>query len=265
MPWRRVVGPAERDPTDPGPDALTIDRRAVLRFLVVVAVGLFLLHYAVMYLRFVHGREYLFGFAGFGNVDEEESLATYVQSLQLLAAAVLLFAIGRRARRTGAAHAVGWLALAAIFLYLSLDEATLLHERLILPLQRAFDASGPFFFAWVLVAIPLVAVFALLYVPFLRDLEPRTRNGFLLAGFLYLCGTLGMEMVGGVWADDRSFIDPVYLNVIVPIEEAFEVAGQLVFLSALLAYAARAQPIGTIRFVDRVPSLRAGASAAGLP
>ena len=73
----------------------------------------------------------------------------------------------------------------------------------------------------VLVAIPLVGAFVLLYVPFLRDLEPRTRNGFLLAGFLYLCGTLGMEMVGGVWADDRSFIDPVYLNVIVPIEEVF--------------------------------------------
>jgi hypothetical protein len=253
MPSHHVAEPSDREPPDlePAPEIFTLDRRSLLRLLVAVAIAIFLLHYAVMYLRFVHDREFLLGFAGFLNVDEEESLATYVQSLQLLAAAVLLFAIGRRARRTGAAHAVGWLALAAIFLYLSLDEATLLHERLIVPLQRAFDTSGPLFFAWVLVAIPLVVVFVLLYVPFLRDLAPRTRNGFLLAGFLYLCGTLGMEMVGGVWADDRSFVDPVYLNVIVPIEEAFEVAGQLVFLSALLAYVARTQPAGTIRFVDR--------------
>jgi hypothetical protein len=255
MASHRVAEPSDREPSDPEPErepeTFTVDRRSLLRLLVALAIAVFLLHYAVMYLRFVHDREFLLGFAGFLNVDEEESLATYVQTLQLLGAAVLLFAIGRRVRRIGAAHAFGWLSLAAIFLYLSLDEATLLHERLIVPLHRAFDTSGPFFFAWVLVAIPLVGAFVLLYVPFLRDLEPRTRNGFLLAGFLYLCGTLGMEMVGGVWADDRSFIDPVYLNVIVPIEEAFEVAGQLVFLSTLLAHVARTQPVGTIRIVDR--------------
>lgn len=225
-------------------------RRRVLQVLIVIAIALFALHYVVMFFRFVLERPSLYGFSVFLNVDEEESLATFLQMINLLGAAVLLYVVGHRVRRLGQPHAFAWSALAAIFLYLAIDESTLLHEHLILPLQRAFDAGGIFYFTWVIVAIPLLVVFLVLYIPFLRDLEPRTRNRFILAGTVYVAGALGVEMASGVWAEERSFIDPVYLMVFVPIEEGLETAGQLLFLSALMAYVARHQPTMLLQVDD---------------
>jgi hypothetical protein len=231
-------------------------RRRVLQVLWLIAVALFALHYVVMFFRFVLDRPTLYGFSVFLNVDEEESLATFLQMVNLLGASVLLFMVGRRTRRLGAPHAMGWLSLSAIFLYLAIDESTLLHEHLILPLQRALDAGGIFFFTWVVVAIPLLVFFLVLYIPFLRDLDPETRKGFIVAGLVYVAGALGMEMAGGVWVEGRSFIDPIYLTVFVPLEEGLETAGQLLFLSVLLRYVARHQPLALLWIDDQPRSLR---------
>jgi hypothetical protein len=231
-------------------ERFTIVRRRVVVTVVVLFAAIVILHYLVMIARFGFGRRYLGGFSTLMNVDEEESFSTFLQMLNLLASSSLLFVIGHRARRLGRPHALGWMALAAVFLYLSLDESTQIHEQLIAPLQRALDAGGALFFTWIVVAIPLVILFVILYVPFLRDLEPEIRRRFLLAGFLYLCGTIGMEMVGGVWADEHTFDDPVYLMAIVPVEEAFEFVGQVLFLSTLLTYVARTQPLVLVGFDD---------------
>jgi hypothetical protein len=183
-------------------------------------------------------RRHLVGITPLMNVDEEESFSTFLQMLLLLGSSAVLFAIGHRARRLGAPHALGWLGLAAVFLYLTIDESTQVHEQLIVPLRRALDAGGVLHFTWLVVAIPLVILFAVLYVPFLRDLDRWTRTRFLAAGALYLAGTIVMEMIGGAWAEDHPGDDAIYLMVLVPIEEVLEFSGQLLFLSTLLARAA---------------------------
>jgi hypothetical protein len=196
--------------------------------------------------RFELDRGQLYGFTDRLNMDKEEALAQFLQMLNLLAITGLLFAIGHRGRRLGDRWARWWLAMAGVFFYLTIDESSRIHEMSIIPLQQAFGTSGPLFFAWLVVAIPLVLLFVALYVPFLRALDPWTRNRFLLAGLLYVSGTVGMEMLGGMWVEG-NFFDSTYYYTFVPIEEIFEVSGQLLFLFTLLIYVGRTQQEITLR------------------
>jgi hypothetical protein len=233
--------PRAEDTAD-GAEQLRIVRRPLLVGSVAIFATLLVLHMLVMVAKYALGRRYLGGFANLLNVDEEESLSTILQMLNLMAAAALLFLIGRRARRLRAPHWLAWLALSAIFVYLAIDESTQVHEQLIIPLQRGLGTSGVLYFAWLVVAIPLVVLFVILYVPFLRDLDVPTRRLFLLSGFLYVCGTIGMELVGGAWVETHTFESAVYQMILVPIEEIFEYSGQTLFVWTLLGVLAAGQP-----------------------
>jgi hypothetical protein len=233
------------------PERLTVVRRRVVIALVATMAVLLVFHYVVMTLWFGFGRRHLVGITPLMNVDEEESFSTFVQMMTLLGSSAVLFLIALRARRLGWPHAHGWLGLAAVFLYLTVDESTQVHEQLIVPLRGALDAGGVLYFTWLVVAIPLVILFVVLYLPFLRDLDGWTRNRFLLGGALYLTGTIVMEMIGGAWAEDHPGDDAVYLMVLVPVEEVFEFAGQVLFLATVLAYAVRSRLAAEIGFVAR--------------
>jgi hypothetical protein len=86
------------------------------------------------------------------------------------------------------------------------------------------------------------ALFALcvaaVYLPFLARLPARTRNLFFLAGFVYVSGAIGFEMVGGrqaaLYGDDN-----LTYKLLAHVEESLEMAGLVVLLYALLDYAAR--------------------------
>lgn len=216
--------------------------RRVVAWLAAATGVLVVLHWAAMVLRFEFGRGYLWGYSERLNVDAEESFAQLLQMVQLLAIVVVLLVIAGRVRRRGGPHTLAWYGLAIGFAYLTVDESSRLHELLIVPVQRATGASGPLFFAWLIVAIPLIVVAVVLLYPLLRDLDRWTRRRFLLAGILYLAGVIGMEMVGGWWVERHDF-NATYYYVLVPIEEAFEVAGQLLFLFTLLVVLARGGPV----------------------
>src|SRR5690606_19795465 len=101
------------------------------------------------------------------------------------------------------AERVFWNILAAGFACMALDERFGIHERLSRPVRSiarnatAESELGIFFYAWILVAIPVVARLAVYLLPRVLRLPARLRNGLLLAGAVYLAGSIGMEMVGG--------------------------------------------------------------------
>lgn len=157
------------------------------------------------------------------NVDSELSLSTWLSSLGLVAAAIMMVNVARQPTR----WSTHWRALAALFVLLSADEAASLHEKLVEPLRDAFDTGGVFLFAWVIPGAIGVALLVLILRRFVFDLDRRVRPIFLLAAALYVGGALGFEMIGGIIADSRGSDGAAYITS-VTVEELLEMSGIVV-------------------------------------
>jgi hypothetical protein len=227
--------------------AFRVRRRSVLATLTVVAGALLILHFAAMYAWFVLDDRLLLGFTPVLNVDEEVSLATFQQIVQLLVICLLLFALGTASHRRAPADSAAWLSMAAIAFYFAADESATLHETLTPLLRRTVEVGGLLYLPWLALATALIIVFIRWHVPLLRRLDRRTRNGLLLGAVLFGIGAVGLDAAGSAFVERRSALD---LVVLAPIEEAMEVGGQLIVLSALLRYAARTQPVSSVHVLD---------------
>jgi hypothetical protein len=130
-----------------------------------------------------------------------------------------------------------WLLLSLVFLYLSIDEAAALHEKLTIPFQEneSLNVHGYLYFAWVLVGIPFVLFMGLVYARFLFHLPAQTRRHFLIAGALYVGGALVIEAVS---ANQWYLNDGTSLtySAIGTVEEFCEMSGVIVFIYGLLTY-----------------------------
>lgn len=170
--------------------------------------------------------------------------------LGMIALVSLGIAVALRARH--AADHRHWAGLAAVFAFLSLDELAGIHEELIPALGRVMETDGVLTFPWVLVAAPLVVVFAVVYAPFLRRLPRRTAGLLLLAGGLYVGGALALEMVSGtVFEENRGWNGPYVL--VTSAEELLEMLGAAVCLYAVADFAARLGLSPGARADDRAP------------
>lgn len=174
------------------------------------------------------------------SVNAEETIPTWYATLLLFVAAVILVFIAAVKRRGQDPYFRHWAGLAVIFLYLSMDEGAVIHEILSDVLQARFNTTGYLTFAWVIVFVPLVIIIGLLYLRFLFHLPPRTRYLFVAAGVLYVGGAVVVEVISANrWSIDGGVTFP-YL-AIATIEELFEMLGAVLFIYALLSYAAAAQ------------------------
>lgn len=165
----------------------------------------------------------------FLSTNSEANLPTWASTLLLGAGATLAWLI-EAAERDGRAR---WYGLAAIFLYLSLDEAGRLHERFIDPLRELLGAGGALQYTWIVVAIPVVVAVAVIYAPFMRGLQAPARRRILLGCALYVGGAAGMEAAG---ANREARGVGLGLGLLTAVEEAMEMAGALLALLGLAAY-----------------------------
>ena len=131
------------------------------------------------------------------NLDEEGNIPTFFSASTLLLCSALLAIIAFAKKKEDAPYRLHWKALSIIFLFLSLDEASSLHEIATLPLRSALNASGFLKNTWVILGAVFVLIFVLAYLRFLADLPRKSRNLFLVAGALFIGGALGVEMIGG--------------------------------------------------------------------
>lgn len=168
---------------------------------------------------------------GLFSLSYEGNLPTWYSSALLLVCAVTLGFIAPGAPPGEARY---WSLLAAVFGYLSIDEAVGLHEQL----NDVVHLSGPLYFGWIVPAGLAVLLLGLAYLRFLRDLPPETRRRFVLAGALYVGGALLMEIPLGLWTEAHGDGDLGYALIDFA-EESLEMIGASLFLVALLRHAAR--------------------------
>lgn len=166
--------------------------------------------------------------------DAEKNIPTHFSSLMLIISSGLLFLIAVNNKKTKSPY-IAWLGLSLIFLFLSLDEAVSIHEKLNTPLRETFNASGLLYYAWVIPYGLGLILFVATYTKFLLNLSKKIRFLFLISGFIFVLGAIGFELLGGNQAEAFG-VNNILYTIYFTCEEFLEMLGIAVFIYTLLTY-----------------------------
>jgi hypothetical protein len=180
-------------------------------------------------------------FLHFG-LNEEGNISTYFSTLQLLVASALLAVVAKQAPTAGIGRR--WWFLSAVFLFLSIDESTSIHEEL----TRTTNATvfhdvadnttrlgGYMHYSWVLPYLLLLGLLTVAYARFIWELPPRIRTLFVVSAVIFVMGAAGLEMLEG-----KFYLlygkHNVLNSLACVLEESMEMLGVTIFIYALLLY-----------------------------
>jgi hypothetical protein len=221
--------------------------RAAAAFLACTIGALIAAHAAGQIAKYRFGHDHLHGAVPLFYLGGEANIPTWFSAAQALACAIVLAVIAVIKRQQGAPFVAHWAGLAAGFVYLSLDEAAGIHERLGPPMSGVArllsDTAGGWFvylarvpgFSWTLPAAAAVAILAATYLPFLLALPRNTRVLSLIAGAMFVGGAIGVELAGARHVALWGSQNPQYV-ALVTLEETLEMGGAALFLCTLLSY-----------------------------
>ena len=229
---------------------LTISAKKVLVWLLIILGALLILHIVGQYLWHINGWTHLSIYIDRFNMNEENSFPTWFATILLIISSILLWIIGAIKISTEDTFTKYWKILAVIFLILSIDEGSSMHEMLSVSIGATLGIQGGmFYYAWVIPALLLLAVLALYFFKFWQNLYSSTRWLVFWAGLLYISGALGIEMLGGRYATKLGGYDFNYF-LLVAVEEGLEKMGLVVFIYALIKCLARLKDGVWIGFRD---------------
>lgn len=216
---------------------ISLKPSTIARILGAVACLLVLASIGGQFSKFVLGHDTLNWLVRLFYVDMEKNIPTFFSVLLLIFSSLLLAIITLINRKKRTVHVLKWAILSSGFMYLAYDEAFQVHEKLIKPIRILLggDNLGVFYFAWVIPGIALVLVLALFFLRFMLHLPTKTRLSFLVAVILFIGGAIGVELIGGRYAELNGTQNLMY-SMIATIEESLEMGGLIVFIWALLRY-----------------------------
>lgn len=205
----------------------------VARFLIGIVAILIGLHILGQISSFVFKRGSLFGFVELVNINFEANLPTFFSALILVFATILLAIIAACHKKNGTPHRA-WAGLAAVILFLGIDEATEIHEKVgqLVPYLLKLPSV---YFAWVLPYAILTLIFAVVFFRFVQNLPPKTRLLLMTSGAIYVFGALFLEILVGVFVETVG-ISTVVAMIIGTLEESLEMLGVILAIYTLLLY-----------------------------
>lgn len=193
------------------------------------------------------------------DMDREANVPTLYNILLFLFAALLFYLVGRATAERGR-H---WYLLAAVFLFLGIDEGAQIHERFMVFTLKLMGGGevkvgnmGLLFFAWIIPYGIAAVLLALVLGKWLFRLDPAMRNRLLLSAACYGMGAVGVEAISGDVAEslvlgvqEREpahlpcgayqpgtcylYADPRFVGLY-SVEEALEMSGLVLCIRALL-------------------------------
>lgn len=179
-------------------------------------------------------------------VDLEANVPSYFNTIILFIPALLLGSIAAWKFSVNDKFKIHWAGLSLIFLYLSMDEAAALHERLIKPMRSIVNFEGYgglFYFAWVIPGIAVVILFLLAYLRFFLHLENKYKLLFFISIGIYVSGIIGGEMLSGHFAETIGLKNFEYA-MLTSLEESLEWIGCSLIIYSLLLYIQQYLPDG---------------------
>lgn len=175
------------------------------------------------------------------DMDREFNVPTFFSSGLMLGCALVLWVIALASRAAKDGLTGYWSVLAWGFLFMSLDDAVVLHEKITRPL-RLLTHSDAFYMRWMLPATVLIAILGAFYIKFLAALPRRSRMLFLVSAVIFLGAAVGLETFTSWLGFHGQRPETMLYVILVMIEESVELAGITLFLYALLDHIRRALP-----------------------
>jgi hypothetical protein len=162
--------------------------------------------------------------------DQKLNFPSTAKLLLMLTATGLFAGLGAASRDRHVR--VRWLGMSAIFGLVTLDEFTYMHQRLSDAMHDAAGTHGALRFAWIVVYVPLLAIIAVVYLPFWRSLGRRLRYRLLAAAVLFAGGSAGIEMAKGAIYDDDKW--SLAFGLVASLSDSLELIGLAILVTVLL-------------------------------
>lgn len=228
---------------------IKLNPKKLVFLLLILSLSLGLVSLAAQFFRYLENDDDGLGLLPVMDVDHESSVPTIFSVQMLFLVVVVLSVISVFKHLSKDKFRWHWTLLTMGFLFMAFDEGSQIHELLTIPIRDLLGsgATGFFSFAWVIPGIILVLLVAFVFLKFIITLPRQTMIMCLVSGFIYLSGSIGLEMIGGNYAHAHSIHNLPY-NMIVTIEEVLEMTGTALFIYTLLEYMKKDSAIFTIRF-----------------
>ena len=175
------------------------------------------------------------------DLNAERNIPALFSAALWLGASALALVCMRRSRAEGWPLGIYWPLMAVLFLYLGLDEAVMIHERVGNVLGGLYAFSGAFFYAWVVAGLAFLGLVGLVFLRFLAALRPVNLVLLLLAAGIFVSGAVGVEMMGAAYdyAGQVPGTFPLGLNWrrANALEEGLEMLGVILLIHVMLRFA----------------------------
>ena len=219
---------------------VTIHPRKTALFFLAIVVLLTVLHSVIQAIFLSTLNENLLELTEYFDLDIEKNIPSFYSAFALFLCSLIFFCISSLEKNQGRKRWY-WLGLAAVFLFLSLDEALALHEGLgdyteeLIQSTGILEASGLLYFPWIIPYSILTGILGLLYFRFILHLPRNTAVLLIFSAFIFLSGAVGFDMLGGREAELHGYYSNKYI-VLYTIEEFLEMSGVVLLMYTLLAY-----------------------------
>lgn len=220
---------------------LKIPVTTVNRLILRLAAVLITAHLVMLIIYFQVDDYEEFDFIHLIDLDAEANLPT------LFSVGILLFAALLAQLSAVAQEELGfyWRLLSALLLFMAIDEAVSLHEEFVGPWtdqlveSRGGEATGYFYYAWVIPYGLAVIGFGLVFVRFLLRLPRNTAVGLALSGVIFVTGAIGLEMCAGMEVSLHDDANSLYYRLLSTLEETLEILSIILLCRVIMGFLAR--------------------------
>lgn len=169
------------------------------------------------------------------DVNSEANITTYYSVSMAIVASFLLFLIASLKNAVRDRYRFYWTILAWFVFYISMDDASVIHEKTSRYLKGLTDLGGWFEYKWVIIGLVVVAVFAVSFFRFWLHLDNKHKVLFLVSAGLFFGGAVGTELVGGRWAYSFGSKNFTY-TLLTTFEQGMQYTGLTMLIYSLLSY-----------------------------
>jgi hypothetical protein len=237
-------------PQTDGSPTISVNPLTFSKRLLIIAVFLLLLNLCGIYIKKVLQIDNFVSNALFFFFDasSEANIPTFFSSLLLFIAAAILYVIYKTAPK-GFDKKRYWQVLMIIFAFLSVDETASIHEQFGKIGKSLHLHSGYLYYSWIIPYILFAIIAFFFFLRFLFKLPYPTRILFIISGFVYTGAAICFELFEGNIAKKYG---PNTLNdlLLCAIEEFLEMTGVIIFIYALLRYAAGTYPTLFLKIIS---------------
>ena len=192
------------------------------------------------------------------DVNAEANITTYYSVSMAIISAFLLSVIAYLKSINKDKYRFHWAALAAWMLYISLDDASVIHEKISKYLKGWTDMGGWFEYKWVIIGLVAIGILGISFFQFWLHLDNKYKVLFLLSAGIFFGGAVGTEMIGGRWAYSHGSDNFIY-KVFTTLEQGLQYGGLILLIYSLLLYIKSYFPLFSVGIKTSADATQKGA------